>query len=133
MSVEIVLMVATTGILEHGVTPHAWKDITAQTVLYDVLLIVKYVKTQTECVLVNQVGWVNSVSQNVRCRMERIVSIHAVYTASIKSVTDLTEPVCSVVRKEKAVIEKYHEMMKRQMFQALHGGLLHLHCRSSST
>lgn len=42
---------------------HAWKDITAQTVLYDVLLIVKYVKTQTECVLVNQVGWVNSVSQ----------------------------------------------------------------------
>lgn len=37
--------------------------------------------------------------------MERIVSIHAVYTASIKSVTDLTEPVCSVVRKEKAVIE----------------------------
>lgn len=35
----------------------------AQTVLYDVLLIVKYVKTQTECVLVNQVGWVNNVSE----------------------------------------------------------------------
>lgn len=40
----------------------------AQTVLYDVLLIVKYVKTQTECVLVNQVGWVNNVSE--------VISIH---------------------------------------------------------
>lgn len=43
-------------------------DIMAQTVLYDVLLIVKYVKTQTECVLVNQVGWVNNVSE--------VISIH---------------------------------------------------------
>lgn len=40
----------------------------AQTFLYDVLLIVKYVKTQTECVLVNQVGWVNNVSE--------VISIH---------------------------------------------------------
>lgn len=52
----------------------------------------------------------NYTFQNVRCLMERIVSTHAVYTASIKSVTDLTEPACSVVRKEKAVIEvcEYH-------------------------
>lgn len=43
----------------------------AQTVLYDVLLIVKYVKTQTECVLVNQVGWVNNVSE--------VISIHELF------------------------------------------------------
>lgn len=37
--------------------------------------------------------------------MERIVSIHAVYTASIRSVTDSMELVCLVVQKEKTVIE----------------------------
>lgn len=133
LSVDIVLMVAMTGILEYGVTHHAWKDIMAKTVLYDVLLIVKYVKTQTGCVLVNRAGWVHSVLQNVPCPMERIVSIHAVCTASIRSVTDSMELACSVVQKEKTVIEKHHQMIKRQMFRALHGGLLHLHCLSSST
>lgn len=37
--------------------------------------------------------------------MERIVSIHAVCTASIRSVTDSMELACSVVQKEKTVIE----------------------------
>lgn len=35
----------------------------------------------------------------------RIVWIHAVYTASIRSLTALTEPARSVVRKEQTVIE----------------------------
>lgn len=43
--------------------------------------------------------------QNVSRLMERIVCIHAVYTASIRSLTALTEPARSVVRKEKTVIE----------------------------
>lgn len=37
--------------------------------------------------------------------MERIVSIHAVCTASIRSVTDSMELACLVVQKEKTVIE----------------------------
>lgn len=46
----------------------------ARTVLYDVLLIVKYVKTQTGCVLVNRAGWVHSVLQVISSHYD--ISIH---------------------------------------------------------
>lgn len=46
----------------------------AKTVLYDVLLIVKYVKTQTGCVLVNRAGWVHSVLQVISSHND--ISIH---------------------------------------------------------
>lgn len=70
MSVESVLMVVRTDILEYAVTYLAETGITADTVLMFVPLPVRHVDTQTDCVLVRQDGWVQDVMKNVFSLLE---------------------------------------------------------------
>lgn len=105
MSVGSVLMVVRTGILVFSVTTLVAKILTGGIVLVFVLLIVIHVDTQMDCVLVKPGGWIQIAAQNAHCLMEKIVGIHAAYTASIRPVTDLMELACSVVLKEKNAIK----------------------------
>lgn len=97
ISVECVWLAARMDILSHAVTILARQGITAVTALLFVLLIVRRVDTQTDCVVVRQDGWVTHVMQNVFILTEKIALYHAVTTVSIKHVTDLTAIVQLVV------------------------------------
>lgn len=79
--------------LESTVTTRAIKATLVKTVPPFVHHIARPVDTQTDIVVVPLVIQDTDVPQNVFNHMERTVTIHAVNTVTIRTVTDLTEVV----------------------------------------
>lgn len=90
MSVECVLTVVRTGIMDQTVRTLVTTDIMAETVQECVHLIAKHAMSQMESVHVRLVGWVLPVPLSATSPLEKTASIHVVHCVSSRHVTDST-------------------------------------------
>lgn len=114
---------ARTDVLDHSAITLVKKEVTAETALLCALPTVKHVVTQMVCVLVRADGVELIVLKNVSSHMERTARNPAVHIASIRSVTDSMEVVCTVARMEKIVSKclvqllSIHRILDQQLLE----------------